>query len=140
VLIAFAADSLARAQEPTPPAPAQTPTATAVPEFRLDLIVDNPDEACASVESTREAVPGDEFMVGVCLLNAPEPPAVVSYFVLYDDRVVLAPNVGNCDGDFQKQEDLFDPESPSGIPSIEESLDCNPDANAGRTTFGVRRQ
>jgi hypothetical protein len=60
----------------------------------------------------------------------------MTYWVLYDDRVVLAPNVGACDGSFAAQDDLFDPESPGGIPSREESLDCNPDANTGQTTFG----
>jgi hypothetical protein len=119
------------AQESTPPA-----TPSARQELRLDLSVDDPQQACTRIDSTLEVVPGDEFLVAVCLINAPEPPAVITYTVMYDDRVVLAPNVGECDGDFALADDLFATAEPGGAASIQEALDCNPDMNAGRTTFG----
>jgi hypothetical protein len=75
-------------------------------------------------------------MVAVCLVGPPEPPAVVTFTVLYDDRVVEAPNIGECDGNYGNADSLFATPEPGSLPSIEESLDCNPDANAGRTTFG----
>jgi hypothetical protein len=107
------------------------------PALRLDLSFDGPDDACATIEDSREVVSGEEFTVAVCLMNAPEPPAVVTYTLLYDDRVVLAPNVGDCDGNYGETDSLFATPVPGSLPSIEESLDCNPDANAGRTTFGA---
>jgi hypothetical protein len=135
---AFAVAAVASAQEPTPAVtPEASPSPAAAQELRLDFSVTDPDQACTGIDSSYRAAEGEEFTVAVCLLNAPEPPAVVRYTVLYDDRVILAPNIGACDGDVETQTDLFDPESPSGIPSREESLDCNPDANAGRTTFGT---
>lgn len=129
------AADLARAQEPTPSAsPVATPGVQQ--EFRLDLNVPNADQACDQIESTRDAVAGEEFQVAVCLLHAPEPPAVITFRVFYDDRVVLAPNVGECDGKFREADNLFATQEPGSLPDPEESLDCNPDANAGRTTFG----
>jgi hypothetical protein len=104
--------------------------------FALDMVVDDPDRVCDRIEATREAVIGEEFLVGICLVNAPEPPAVVTFTVLYDDRVVIAPNVGECDGDFDEGDTVFSTPVPGAVASVEEALDCNPDANVGRTTFG----
>jgi hypothetical protein len=105
-------------------------------EFVFDLVVADPADACQRIEDTRTVVIGEQFLVAVCLLYAPEPPAVVTFSALYDDRVILAPNIGACDGVFDEARDLFATPVPGAVASLEEALDCNPDANVGRSTFG----
>jgi hypothetical protein len=113
------------------------PTPAPQQAFQLDLSVSDPQDACNNIDTTLEVVPGDEFKVAVCLMDAPEPPAVVTFTVMYDDRVVVAPNVGECDAEFGRADDLFATVEPGSSASIEEALDCNPDVNAGNTTFGA---
>jgi hypothetical protein len=94
--------------------------------FVLDMSVAD-GRPCETIEElTVLQDVGDTVEIAVCVLNPAEPVAAVSFTLLYDDRVAFAPNIGRCDGNLEEGE----------VASIEESLDCNPDANAGATTFG----
>jgi hypothetical protein len=99
---------------------------TAQAQLRLDFNIENGGGPCAVIDQSAILVPGATTQVAVCLSALSEPPAGVRFTLLYDDRVVRAPNVGLCDGNLDEGQ----------IASVEESLDCNPDANAGQTTFG----
>jgi len=107
-----------------PPVTAQE---TAQTQFALDLQISD-GRPCETIDELAVIDIGETVEVAVCVINTPEPVAAVTYTLFYDDRVILAPNVGKCDGRFGEEE--------GDVPAPEESLDCNPDANAGATTFG----
>jgi hypothetical protein len=84
------------------------------PALRFDLNVDNNGGPCASIEDEAEIGAGQTLRIAVCFDESPTLPlAAFRFRVLYDDTVVIAPEVAD--------------EGPA--------LDDNPDANAGSTTF-----
>jgi hypothetical protein len=105
-LLCAAAVSLAVAASMSSSGHGQTPP-------RVSIDMDISDGACVDIDAT--ATGTGSKRVAVCLLDndGGTPLAAVGYRILYDDRIVQAPEVAD-----------------SGT-----SLDDNPDANVGATTF-----
>jgi len=89
---------------------------TGSPHMEIDLVKDgtgwcNPVDATAS-----RAADNTEYQVAICLTDSPAPPAGFQFEVVYDPALNTCTNVTTIPGD---------------------SLDDNPDANAGTTTFST---
>ena len=89
--------------------------AAAEPILALDLDITNGGGPCEVIDSTRAQAAATSFQAAVCLTSNPNAVAVAGfgYKILYDDTIVAAPEVADAGA----------------------SLDDNPDANAGTTTF-----
>jgi hypothetical protein len=80
----------------------------------LDADASNGSAPCNPIDEQVEVSTGDEFKVGICIVNAPIEVSAFDIVVEYDGNIMQAPDL---------------PEDVGG-------LDQNPDANAGDTTFG----
>ena len=89
--------------------------AAAVPTLQLDLDITNGGGPCEIIDSTRAQPASTSFQAAVCLTSNPNAVAVAAfgYKILYDDTIVVAPEVAD----------------------VGTALDDNPDANAGVTTY-----
>jgi hypothetical protein len=98
----------------TPTPPSCEPGSCDV-RLAFDVDITNGSGPCTQLDDAASLSVGESRQVGVCLLNpdGAVPIAAYNYRVVYDDRIVVAPEVANT----------------------AEGLDDNPDANAGRTTF-----
>jgi hypothetical protein len=91
-------------------------TVESVTSLRLDMDTSNGNGVCDPIDQTVSANLGaGTVRVGVCLLNplGAQPVAAYSYRVTYNDTIIVAPEVAD----------------------LTPSLDDNPDANVGSTTF-----
>jgi hypothetical protein len=83
-------------------------------ELAIDADADNGTGPCYPIDSEAFVDVGTTHRVAVCLVNPPEPPFAFFTQVIYDGQLEVAPDV---------------------VPCTSPALDCNPDANAGATTF-----
>jgi hypothetical protein len=86
-----------------------------VTSVKLDMDITNGVGPCDPIDASTSAFVGNSFDVGVCLINptGSVPVAAYGFRVLYNDTIILAPEVAD----------------------VGTALDDNPDANAGTTTF-----
>lgn len=80
----------------------------------ISLDTDISDGPCKDIDTDLTVPVGQSFQVAVCISGVPIGVAVSAYHVLYDDTVIVAPEV---------EDEGF-------------GLDDNPDVNAGNTTWG----
>jgi len=83
-------------------------------ELAIDADADNGKGPCDPIDAEAFVEEGATHRIAVCVLNPPKPPFAFFTQVIYDGQLNVAPDVPSCT-------------SPA--------LDCNPDANAGATTF-----
>jgi hypothetical protein len=89
---------------------------TGSPHMEIDLVKDG-STWCSPVDSTASRVADNtEYQVAICLTDSPAPPAGFQFEVVYDSALNTCTNADTGDGT---------------------SLDDNPDANAGSTTFST---
>ena len=81
----------------------------------VSLDTDISDGACVDIDSELTTSVGESFQVAVCVDGLPSGMIFFQFDVMYDDTLLLAPEVAD-----------------EGF-----ALDDNPDANAGATTWGV---
>jgi hypothetical protein len=88
--------------------------ALAGPNATLSLDMEISDGACNDIDGSLNVAPSSPFLFAVCLSNPGiAPVAAFHYDIIYDDTKVSIPEVAN----------------------VAPSLDDNPDANSGNTTF-----
>jgi hypothetical protein len=80
----------------------------------LSIDTDISDGPCTDIDSNLFTSVGQSFQVAVCVKNLGIGLAIAEFHLLYDDAIILAPEVAD-----------------EGL-----GLDDNPDANAGTTTWG----
>lgn len=89
------------------------PAAAQGVEISLDADVSD-GGPCGSIDPEATVEPGQAFQVAACIKGLSAPLGVFKFDIIYDDTLVLAPE----------------------IPLINAGLDDNPDANTGSTTWG----
>jgi len=82
-------------------------------ELAIDANVENGNGPCDPIDSEAFVAVGTAHRVAVCVVNPSEAPFAFLTRVTYDGQLDVAPDV----------------------PCTSPALDCNPDANAGATTF-----
>jgi len=114
----------------TPSGSQRTATAAAAegkPSLTLDANISNGDGPCDIIDDEATIEKGGSVEVAACLTFPNDPPATFEVTVLYDEKTVNGRNVRSCDGNLQGGE----------VEGSRSALDCNPDINAGETTFGT---
>jgi len=89
---------------------------TGSPHMEIDLVKEAATEWCNPVTTSASREDVSEYSVAICLTDAPAAPAAFQFEVVYDSELNTCENEAYPTGD---------------------SLDDNPDANAGSTTFST---
>jgi hypothetical protein len=85
-------------------------------ELAIDADAENGKGPCDPIDDEAFVETGATHRIAVCAVNPPEPPFAFYTLVVYDGQLNVAPDV---------------------VPCTSPALDCNPDANAGATTFST---